>query len=372
MSALQAKKIRGALKKAQNVGRSEESVTVDGCTIVLRSMPSSDYDAILKEVEDLDGSEYLHEYQNGYLCRAIAEIEGVDLRNVSFIEEEVPDGSYVINAAVSTEAKAKRAKEELSKLGIDLVVVPPDGSEGERTILLERHEWLRKQIKTWSQEAVAIAWRKYADVVVAGEARAKDKIEFRTPDETPEDKFRRLLSEAKALETTLPEALLTSILAESGYYQKTSATELDQVNQRLKAIAQTQEAPTPIENSPLTPSEEPTRFMAVPPVAEPKKPSSSLTAEDLALKIRTRTPLNRVEPSEQGVTPRISPNSRAAQIAELEGLDLSDPSLVDYSAATTIQEVPEISKKAPIDGKSVRIDAPPMVGLNPRFRPHNG
>lgn len=374
MTALQAKRVRGALKKAQNVGRAEESVTIDGCTIVLQSMPSSSYDAILKETEDLEGSEYLHEYQNGYLCRAIVEIEGVDLRNVDFIEDEVPDGSYTLSASVHTESKAQKARDELSKLGIDLVIVPPDGSESERKVLVERHEWLRKIIRTWSQEAVAVAWRKYADVVVSGEARAKDRVEFKTPDETPEDKFRRLLSEAKNLETELPVDMLNAVLAEFGYFQKTSTAELDQANQRLKAVAQTQigPSPEPLQDKVLeTPREEP----QVEAIETPRSVPPILTAEDLAQRVKSRVPLNRVvvdAPTPQSAG--IRPNSRTAQIAEVEGLDLSDPSLVEGPIDRNMIEVAEVSKRVPIDGKEARriIDAPPAVGINPRFSPRHG
>jgi hypothetical protein len=366
MSTLKAKKIRGALQKARNVGRAEESVTVDGCTIVLQSMPSSYYDAILKEVEDLEGAEYLHEYQNGYLCRAIVEIEGVDLRDVEFVEDDVPAGSYLINAC-TTEAKAKKAKEELAKLDIDLVLVPPDGSEGERTILLERHEWIRNQIKTWSQEALAVAWRKYADVVVTGEARAREKVEFRTPDETKEDKFRRLISEAKALENELPPEMLAAILAESGYLQKASAAELDATSQRLRTVV-VQEPPK-ASSKPVEPEEE-----ALEEDVEPVRPV--MTPEALAQKVRTRVPLNRmaVEEPQQGAISQQPPplNSKTAKIAELEGFDPTDPAITSgYPVMQDSREVPEISKKPPIDGRGARsiIDAPSVVGLNPRFRP---
>jgi len=372
MATLKAKKIRGALQKARNVGRAEESVTVDGCTIVLQSMPSSYYDAILKEVEDLEGAEYLHEYQNGYLCRAIVEIEGVDLRDVDFVEDDVPAGNYVVNAIVNTEAKAKKAKEELAKLGIELVLVPPDGSEGERTIMLERHEWIRNQIKTWSQEALAVAWRKYADVVVTGENRAREKVEFRTPDETKEDKFRRLISEAKALENELPSEMLASILAEVGYLQKTSTVELDATTQRLRTVA-AQESPKP-PSKPVEPEEEDLEEKV-----EPVRPI--MTPEALAQRVRTRTPLNRMaveestqqvdQPEQLGLT-SVHPNSKTAKIAELEGFDPTDPAITSgYPVVRDHMEVAEISRKAPIDGRGARsiIDAPPVVGLNPRFRP---
>lgn len=391
MATLKSKKLHEALKKARNVGRAEESVVVDGCSLVLRSLAPKDYESIVGETEELEGIEYFQGYQMGHVCRSIVEIEGVDLREVDFVEDDVPSGHYVISAACS-KSKAEEAKEALLGLGINLAVVPPDGSEGDRTVLVERHEWVRQRASTWSREAIGVLYRKFADVVTEGERRAREKVEFRVADETDEDKFRRLLGEMKEASGSLPQDLTQKILGDAGYMPKSTPAELEEATRRARefAIEQARLKDEAAEEAPLVPvvvasPPAPTYSPPLPPeVPTPTTPQD--LQQELMERLRNRVPMNRaamqvpvpssdlVQPSPAGVPPQIQSamaESRAAQIAALEGN--VDPQLVAHEPQVfpPQRETPELSRHIPqIDGKGVKtiIDQRPVVGLNPRFR----
>lgn len=382
MATLKSKKLKEALLKAQLVGLAEESVTVDGCNLVLRSLPQKDYESIVVETQDFENIEYFHAYQMGHVCRSIVEIEGVDLRDADFIEDDVPAGQYLLNATCS-KSKANDAKEALKALGIDLAVVPPDGSEGERTVLVERHEWIRQRASKWSREAISVLYRKFADVVGEGERRARDKVEFKTPDETAEDKYRRLLSEFKEIEGQLPGDLTKKILEDAGYLQKSTAEELEEIARRAREFAIEQaklkeqvvtSVPEPapsLTTPPQRPAQAPRQYVAsqLPPEEEVQQPVQNLQ-DELMERLKNRQPLNRVA-MQAPVPMGASQESRAAQIAALEGT--VDPDMVAHVPQPYPNqiEVPELSRHAPqLDGKSVKglIDKPPAVGLNPRFR----
>ncbi len=373
MATLKTSRVREALRKAKNVGRHEEPVTIDGCSIVLQSLPASSYDAILQECADLEGAEYAHSYQIGHVCRSIVEIESVDLREVQFVEDDVPVGAYLVNALVANEAKALQAREALKGLGIDLVVVPPDGSE-ERTILVERHEWVRQRVASWSQEAVAVAFRKFTDVIDAGNAKAREGVQFRVADESAEDKFRRLLAEAKEIEAELTIDIAKKVLEDVGYLQKTSAEELEEVAKRAREFAEEQRqaaASPPVEPFP----------------ADPVPVHSESPPEDITSLMRNRPRLNQqamhvpvpVQEAPQAQPPRVPSqianaaniSPKAKEIAALEGG--VDPSLLEHMESHTAPhrtEVAELSKpSAGINqtGLESILDKTPVAGLNPRF-----
>lgn len=375
MATLKSKKLQQALQKAKNVGRAEEAVVIDGCSIVLQSLAPASYEAILQEVSELDGAEHVYAYQLGHVCRSIVEIEGVSLRDVEFVEDDVPVGVYLLSATVDNEAKATKAREALAELGISATLVPPDGEDGTKAVLRERHEWVRQQVATWSQEALAVAWRKYADVVVTGEQRAKEKVEFRTPDETDEDKFRRLLSEARELEQGLPPDLATKALDDLGYMHKSTPEELAEVARRTKEWADEQAAkkaaPAPVPEPMPQPVADPVELMrtraplnqmpvqAPAPSPPPMAPAQHMPAM-VPQQLRQSQQTSEVE-------------SRASQIAALESE--VDPSLFErqntYLQPTLPREVPEISKpRQVVDGAGVKgiLDRPPVAGINPRFR----
>ena len=353
MATLKSKKLQEALKRATNVGRAEEAVVIDGCHVVLRSLAPAGHEEIARETADLDGLEFLHAYQMGHVCRAVVELEGIDLREVAYIEDDVPDGLYLINAVVSR-TQSNQAHEELKKLGIQLTVVPPDMQVGEKEVLVERSEWLRQKMANWSREAVTALYRKLTDVTIDGERRAQEKIEFRTTNETSEDKYRRLLSEAKEVENDIPPSLLQSILSDAGYLQKSTADELAEVDRRARAFAIDQEKrePDPVAD----------------PVADPVQQAGGTRDQALADRLRNRVPLNQTDNPVPVQSPVHQAASRAAQIQALEGLQ--DGDMVPQELAR-YDEIPEITGSRPrIDsvGANSILDKPPTVGLNPRFR----
>ena len=74
MATLQATRILEALEKAKRVGRIEEAVTIDGCSLVLQNLTPDDYEAINDELEGLEDIEYLHAFQAGHVARSIVEL----------------------------------------------------------------------------------------------------------------------------------------------------------------------------------------------------------------------------------------------------------------------------------------------------------
>ena len=345
MAVLQAKKVRDSLAKARRVGLIEEPVTLSGCNIVLRSLPPEAYESINNDTHELEDIEYLHAYQLGHLSRAIVEIDGVDLRDVDFVEvdEELPDGKV-------------------------------------RTVKLEKHVWLRDYyLKTWGREVVLSGWRKFAELLVKAEEKAKEGIVFSIAEESSEDKFRRLLGELTETGAELPSELSLRILDEAGFMLKSSKEELEQASQTLSEIkpdkpeeAVTEPAPAP----------EPSRVPEPARVAEPSRAAEPVA--DLNDKMRDRVPMNRgaVEipqprAQDQVAAPSVSTPvpaqirdaaissqslSRSAQIANVEGVDPSTVHQVPPSRETV-----ELRRPDPAGRGEIKLDPPPVGGINPRF-----
>ena len=335
MAVLQAKKLKAALEKAKKVGLVEEAVTVAGCQIVLRSLTPDEYEAISEEGKDLEELAYLNAFQIGHLARAIIEIDGVDLRDVDFVEVE---------------------DEETSKL-----------------IKLEKHAWLRDTIlRTWSREAIISSWRKLLEVMALSEVKAKEGITFTIAEETDEEKFRRLLAEMLESTADLPPDLVIRILDDGGLILKSTKAELEEAAEKLSDLG-TPEGPAPKPIASEASEESPER----PPV-------------DVDALMRNRTPLNQgvaevpvpqtvgpisasrkaevPEAIRQAAVPTQS-LSRAAQIAALEGEALDVPPAAPQAPGAP--EAVELKRTTPIDTKEVKtiLDKPPMAGINTRYSP---
>lgn len=380
MATLQAARILEALDKAKRVGRVEEPVTIDGCSLVLQNLSIEDYKTINSEIEGLEDTEYLYGFQSGHICRAIVEIGGHDLRDVDYVEDEVPSGRYLLSASMS-KSLAEKFLGKIREAGGEGSIEPPgDG----RTVRLERHEWIRSHfLPSWGKEAVAVAWRKFAEIVEVAEQKAKEGVHFRIPDESSEEKFRRLVGEVKELEEELPMDLVSKILDEGGYISKSSKEELEAAEERLRKVAV--ESAEPEKADPVgAPTETITTERKEAPSPDPRE------------MMRNRQPLNRQAVAPPVPSPKDTPKSvqsapvpeqlkRAAQqnsaalgrTAQIEALEAAaDPDLVSPSPPapqklTREDEVPELSEKQrTVDGGAVaRItDQPPRVGINPRFR----
>jgi len=279
MATLKATKLREALQKAKNVGVVEELVTIAGCEMVFQNLPSEAYETIMADCAELEDVEYYNAYQIGHISRAIVEIDGTDLRDVVYVEDEVPD---------------------------------PKDPDKLITRKFERHEWLRENVlTTWGREAIAVAWRKFAETLLKADELAKKGVEFIIPDETAETRYRRLLSELQEAEQTIPSELATKVLDDAGYLKRVNLTGLDKLEDRaeqlkrlddlengLGATETAPEAPQPIPAPPDVQPPDPTPASPQPapapsPVAAGDKIARPSPTGDPREMMRSRTPLNR-------------------------------------------------------------------------------
>jgi hypothetical protein len=341
-TTLKAQRLTDALKRARQVGRIEEEISVEGCPVVLQSLTPEQHIDIDQEIRDLDGMEYMQAMAMANVCRAIVSVDGIDLRDVEYVEDTAPSGSFVLNAAVSDASTAQKAIQALSEVGVNEVsLIPPDAEDGTRNIVFPRHEWVRDLIRNWSREAINVTNLKVLELLVESDRRARDGIKFQSENETVEDRFRKALAEAKTLEETLPRELIVKVLDDAGYIAKTQAAEFAKADERLRSVVQS-------------------------PPTEATEDAKTRAAEA----VKSRTPLNR-EPI--AVAPIVAPTRRGAEIAELESSvapGLTEQQMAPRTASQ--QEIPELIRKQPtVDGSKVSqiLDRPPTAGLNPRYRP---
>jgi hypothetical protein len=341
MSVLDAKKLNNALAKAKNVGLVEESFTIEDCEITLRNLRPDEYVASLAACQGLDDVAYLHTYQKEHLARSIVVLNGIDLHDVKYVEKEEPD---------------------------------PKHPEKSRTVKVELHDYLSKNVvSTWSREVVYTVYRKFSDVIEKAERKAKEGVSFLLPDETNEEKYRRLLLEAKECESDLPDSLLDHILEDHGLMRRTTAEEVKAAMERTDQLAR--EAEAKVAQDSETGTEVAPEKVEVKKVEEP---------EDKSVDDDVRQPLNQlpgklptdphqtlqqlIEARRKGQGDSPSPVNRTTKIAALEaeaGIGVGEEVPVQEQSP---QEVVEIRKQEPVDPKKVRIDQPPVAGINPRFR----
>jgi hypothetical protein len=386
MGVLSARSLRESLKKARNIGIVEERVQLfDDCEVVVRNLRPDEYEAINAEIKELDGVTYLFGFQFGHVKRAIVELNGQDLREVQFIEDE---------------------EDDLKRPGQT------------KTVKLELADWLAKNIlSTWGKEAIFIIYRKVEDAVSKAEKRAKEGIEFLTPDETDEDKYRRLVGEMKELEAGLPAKIIERVLDEKGYMLKTSAEEAQSAMARLAALSHEQAAreaavvPPPPQSQ--APRPQPVQTPIPQPMAQPMAQPVAQQGPNPDDLMRGRQPMNQMDvdvpqpyivspaprngptpagrpsptPPPENVHPPIqggipgpalhgSAALRGAKHAALE--QEADQSGAISGAPTSPlpvrpTEVHTIEKRqTPIDTKAVAglIDRPAVGGLNPHYVSH--
>jgi hypothetical protein len=212
MGTISAKSLDASLEQARGVGIVEEKFTLGDCEVTLRNLRPSEYEAVLNACKDEDDLAYLNAFQIGHISRAIQELNGVSLRDVDFVECEEPD---------------------------------PKKPGQVRTIKREKHDWLQKNVlNTWGKEGIYNCYRKFSDVVTMAETKSRQGIVFLTPDETAEERFRRLTNELKELETEVPPALVVSILQESGYAPYTEPADRAALG-KLDELSRGQESEAP-------------------------------------------------------------------------------------------------------------------------------
>ena len=358
MRTISARKL--SLDKARSLGVYEEPVTIDDCELVLRNLRPDEYEQVIAECAGLEDVEYIFCLQKAHVARAICAVNGVDLRDVAYIEEE----------------------EE-------------DKSGKPRTVKVERHSYLRKNIvDTWSKEALFVAYRKFGEVVGEAEKKARDGITFRTSDETPEEKFRRLLGEAKEAQVDIEPEIAERVLAEYGYLVKRDIdlTSLEMASTRSQpdpvvqapVEAQPEAAPSPKQQiDPATLMRQRVPLNQAPtftPSSDPKGPSQVTVPETVAPPpeqgVRRAQPTGSVPQVASVAVPAGPQVGRAAEIAAqmAEEERLLSPQVSSLLSGSS-QGAPEVAvlsgttKAADPNAVKSMIDIPPTGGINPRYRP---
>ena len=343
MSTIAAKKLHDALAKARNVGLVEEAFTIESCDLVFRNLRLDEYSAAIQDCNGLEGTDYMNAYQTAHICRSIVEVNGVDLRDVEYVEIEEEDPKT---------NRPKKVRLELYKYLLDNV------------------------LKTWGKEAIFIAYRKFGDVVEMAERKAKEGITFIIPDETDEEKYRRLLLEVKELEGVLPTSLVDTILSDSGLVRRASQEELARVEERASQLAKdlqqepsgspedemirlTREAKAEDEEEEAyepMPQETPP-----PPTPRTRPVDPHATLQQAIANRRASEPAPRPEPVQQSPQrlDEPKPSNRAAEYAQLEAEAFN----LHPESATEVIEV-----KPKPQAEVLRVDPPVVSGINPRFK----
>jgi hypothetical protein len=311
MGTISVNKLQAALSKARDIGIVEETFTISDCEVTLRNLTPDEYAAVIQSCEGLDNLMYISAYQKHHIARAIVAINGADLRGIDYVDLEEADKN----------GNVRQIKRELYQYLLDNL------------------------LNTWSKEAIFTAYRKFGDVVEMAERKSKNGINFLLAEETDEDKYRRLLIEAKELESEIPSSVITSVLRDIGFSTAATEAEMKRVSDDLAAIEPTSAIePTPAPTPPVVQTEQRPRDV-------PPDPHATLQQ---AIAARRTAP----EPVSAGI-PVVEPKvqARAAEIASLEAADGS--------------EVAEVRKHLPVDPKAVAMitDQPPIAGINPRFKP---
>lgn len=369
MATLSAKKIQEALLKAQSVGLVEEPLTICGCNFVLSSLPGEDYEDIEREVSEIPegGAAYFWAWKREHLIRSIVEINGVDLRKITYVEVEVEEIDPATRQPV-----AKTVRLEKTKFISDYV------------------------IRSWGREAIDVAFRKFLEVIEQAEIESAKAVKFITPAETSEDTYRRLLTEAKDLERVLSVDRIHKLREELGFLSAVQTPTEAEYKAALDKLPKTPieepaQAGAAVQQPLVSPPPPPPPPVAVPqpavPIPQPVAPPQAIlrpTPQDM---MRDRQPLNQTASAQVSAPPPsmqsspaipISPAAlrKSAEIAALEGdlppvqgtvqMDVKPPVMQRPSEATVLAE-----NQAPRDPNvaAALVDQPPVAGINPRFRP---
>jgi hypothetical protein len=366
---LQAKKITDALQKAQRVGEVEERFTITGCEVVLRNLLPEEFEAIIGEFEELEDLAYVNAFKKGHLCRSLIELNGESLREYDFVEVDIEEVDPVTKVATP------------------------------KTINLERYKFVLDYVlSTWSREAIDVAYRKFLDLTSKSESEAAKGVDFILPDETADEKFRRILVEVKELEGQIPFELAKRILDEVGYVAKSSKEELENVEQVLSKVAAEVDAPMAPEapQSVVTPAPAlvapPSQGTDLKSVLQSRVP---LNQRSVAVPVAATAPVHQPSPETDLIpavvgavpTPRMIPGQsipvspaamkRAQEIGSLEGMGSVDmPAITGgshYLEATRLGDgVPTLdTHEQGVDQTGIAsiLNKPPSGGINPRYRP---
>ena len=375
-SVLSAQKISAALDKAKNICIVEETVEIAGVQLVVRNLRPSDYENITKATVDATNeAEYLYAWQKAHICHALVEVNGVDFRGVDFVEVEEID------------------------------------SKGQKkTVKLETKSYLRDHlVSTWSKEACYTVYRKIGDAISRAESASSQNIKFLVAEETPEEKYRRIVGELRDFEDEIPAAIVNTILDENGLMRKSTAAEVKAAMERdskdgweaVQKKKQEAEAapvvappPPPVEPCGESIADPMQRGVRIPceqqfghagdhmgrgliwerVVAAPRPTPPVGTPETF----EKRTPLSQMVvdvPSPQAAQRETVPAARPVSARSREYAALEEEADADRALPEGVdlpKEIPTLYKKQDrIDPKEATkaIGGAPSVGLNPKFRP---
>jgi hypothetical protein len=324
--------------------------------------------------------------------RAIVELNGQDFRGVEFVEDE---------------------EEDPKKPGVM------------RPVKLELADWLEQNyLSTWGKEAIYVVYRKVEDAVARAEKKAQTGVEFIAPDESAEDRLRRVVGEVKDLSENLPNKLVDYILDENGLMLKSTAEEVKRAMEAVAQVPRNVVQTTTAEGTPQTPVTDSagntyvavqvpsaTPIITPPPQAPPQAAPAQVMPDPEAL-MRGRQPMNQADtdvPQPFIVSPGQRPNTvpagprppgpppadqvhpplhtvgipgpavhgsaaiRGAKAAALEeAADASGALATPGTLPSKPTDVPILEKKmAPVDprGAATVMDPKPKGGINPHFRP---
>lgn len=418
MGTIQAKRFKEALQKVRKVGRLEEAMTISDTEIVIQNLSLDEYTDALRACEGLNELDYANAFQMEQVSRSIVEIDGQDLRDGDFIEDEVPNGHWVIEFSVPNKPAADAVQAKLAELKIKPTVTrAEDGTV--KTMRFERHQWLKDNLlQHWGREAVGVCWKKVTETFIKAEDNAKKGVSFMIPDETPEDKFRRSLNDLREAEADLPDELVLKLLGEAGFLKKTSQEELEGANARMAQVrAQEAPAPAPVQPAaPPPPARAPQQAPAPPP---PPPPVQSFNTEDftppqavqnmMASRQRLNNdggPIPVPIPPPETVPVSASPRSKVPDAIRRAAYDATQsikgglqeeeqPPQQHYQAPqampshdgggiTTrrgsraeqiaalegqLDEIPVLQREPEVNPQTLAVDRRPAIGRNPKFNP---
>lgn len=302
---LQARAIEKTMAKAFNLGISEDSFEVLGMAVTIQNLSEEEWQKALETTSDMEDMEVsLQTIRHQFIARAIVEIDGVSFRGVSSVELDEVD-------------------------------------ESNEPIVLEKVEYLITQVfKTWPAEVHEVINAKFLDHTRLIENKAKNGIVFNTPQETPEDKFRSLLLEAKELQGQIPFDLSEKILLDTGF--KEAKLQKSEVEETIREVRLSEvEAPSP------APVVEP----VVPRVPLTKQPS--IVIPEVGHHAQPAPPPQSILPPDLPPLPEMTTKQR--ELAQMEG---------------TLPGENEVSKHNPVSYEEALAAASTgRGGINPRFRP---
>ncbi len=352
---ISARQFAAALQKAKNVGHVEESVTIDGMQITLRTLGPDLEVLATKDIPrnaDSTEAEMANHFVKSHLARAIVELEGMDLRDVQFIED-VPD---------------------------------PTPKEPSRVSKLEKHAFLLRHVLSgWSKPAMLAAWDKLGEITEESEKKAREGVVFKPPAETPDEKIRRLLVDLRETSEQISEVHMDRLLAEHGLGRRLDEA-LRAMNEAAAALPE--EAVVPDEPEPGEPGEPQGDDTTAEPAFEPAEPPPVVPPSrpriDAAQALPLRGPARPPQPptAAQVMPADFVPSAKSRAYAE-EEMTAGVPDLAASLRAAQQQTTAALAEgdvlvigehRQKVDpaqnhGLLVEPGAPQTGGINPRFRP---